>query len=221
MADEDLRILVSRAAIDRRGFLGVGAVGLAGLALAACGGGGEGNGRTQVTAPTVAKAPTDLHGTLNIYTWADYQNPANVKNFQKANNNIGVKIDIYDSNEAAIAKLSAAGANAGYDIVVPTGVFIPQMVAKGLLAPLDKSKLPNFANLEPTYLNQPWDPGNKYSVVKDWGSTGYVYDSSVYSGSPTDWAGFFEAAKAKGVSGKVTVLDAPGDVTGIVFWREG
>jgi spermidine/putrescine transport system substrate-binding protein len=222
MADEDLRILVSRAAIDRRGFLGVAGVGLAGLALAACGGGeGGGNGRTQVTAPVVAKAPTDLHGTLHIYTWADYQNPDNVKAFQKANNNIGVKIDIYDSNEAAIAKLGAAGANAGYDIVVPTGVFIPQMVTKGLLAQLDRSKLPNFANLDPTYLNQPWDPGNKYSVVKDWGSTGYCYDSSIFKGTPTGWAGFFEAAKAKGVSGKVSLLDAPGDVTGLVFWREG
>jgi spermidine/putrescine transport system substrate-binding protein len=221
MADDDLRILVSRAALNRRGFLGIGAAGLAGLVLAACGDDEGGGGRTQVTAPEVAKAPTNLTGTLHIYTWAEYQNPDNVKNFQKANNNIGVKIDIYDSNEAAIAKLEAAGANAGYDIVVPTGVYIPQMVSKGLLQELDRSKLPNFANLETQFLNQPWDQGNKYSVVKDWGSTGFIYDNSTVTSKPTDWAGFIQAAKADGVSGKVTVLDAPGDVTGIAFWSQG
>jgi spermidine/putrescine transport system substrate-binding protein len=196
MADDKLRILVPRAALDRRG--------------------------TRVTAPTVAKAPTQLEGSLNIYTWADYQNPDNVKAFQKANDNIKVKIDSYDSNEAAIAKLELAGAKAGYDIVVPTGAFIPQMVSKGLLAEIDKSKLPNFAKLDPAFLNQPWDPGNKYSVVKDWGSTGYLFDKTVVTDPATpDWAGFFKIAAQKGVSGKVSALDVPGDVAGMAFWREG
>ncbi|HKE97585.1 MAG TPA: spermidine/putrescine ABC transporter substrate-binding protein [Actinomycetes bacterium] len=215
MADE-LRILV-----DRRRFLGLGGAGVAALVLAGCGGDGGGDGRTQVTAPPVAKAPTNLEGALNIYTWADYQNPDNVKNFSKANKNLKVKIDVYDSNEAAIAKLELSGAKAGYDIVVPTGVYIPQMVAKGLLQPLDKSKLPNFAKLDPKLLNQPWDPGNRYSAVKDWGSTGYVYDKTLVTEPLSDWAGFFRAAAAKGVSGKVAVLDAPADVTGLAFWREG
>jgi spermidine/putrescine transport system substrate-binding protein len=222
MADE-VRILVPRASIARRGFLGLGAAGLASWLLAACGGdGGGGGSRTQVTAPPVAKAPTDLEDALNIYSWADYSNPDNIKAFQTANDNIKVKVDTYDSNEAAIAKLELAGAKAGYDVIVPTGVFIPQMVQKGLLAELDKTKLPNLKNLDPAYLDQPWDPGNKYSVVKDWGSTGFIYDKEALETAPTpDWAGFFAAAKAEGVSGKVSVLDVPGDVAGIAFWREG
>ncbi len=28
------------------------------------------------------------------------------------------------------------------------------------------------------YTHQPWDPGNKYSVCKDWGSTGWIYDTT-------------------------------------------
>ena len=130
MADE-VRILVPRASIARRGFLGLGAAGLASWLLAACGGdGGGGGSRTQVTAPPVAKAPTDLEDALNIYSWADYSNPDNIKAFQTANDNIKVKVDTYDSNEAAIAKLELAGAKAGYDVIVPTGVFIPQMVQR-------------------------------------------------------------------------------------------
>src|SRR3954464_14677132 len=221
MADEG-RILVPRASIARRGFLGLGAAGLISWILAACGSDGGGGSRTQVTAPPVAKAPTDLEGALNIYSWADYSNPDNIDQFSKANDNIKVKIDSYDSNEAAIAKLELAGAKAGYDIIVPTGVFIPQMVQKGLLAELDKSKLPNLRNLDPAYLDQPWDPGNKHSVVKDWGSTGFIYDKAALDPAPSaDWAGFFAAARAEGVSGKVSVLDVPSDVAGMAFWREG
>jgi spermidine/putrescine transport system substrate-binding protein len=57
--------------------------------------------------------------------------------------------------------------------------------------------------------------------VKDWGSTGYVYDASVIEDELTDWADFFEASARDGVSGNMSVLEAPGDVTGLVFWRDG
>ena len=41
------------------------------------------------------------------------------------------------------------------------------------------ASIPNFENLDPLYTNQPWDPDNKYSVCKDWGSTGWIYDNTV------------------------------------------
>jgi spermidine/putrescine-binding protein len=131
--------------------------------------------------------PAKLEKNLNIYTWAEYQDEDNIKNFTKE---LGpkVKIDEYDSNEAMIAKLELAKGSAGYDIVVPTGVFVTQMVQKGLLRKLDKSKIPNFANLEEAFLDQPWDPGNEYSVVKDWGSTGYLWDSKGLKDDIKTWA---------------------------------
>jgi spermidine/putrescine transport system substrate-binding protein len=224
MADDTIRILMQRATarrISRRGLLGAGAGGLAALALAACGGdGGGASGGPQVTAPEVTKAPAKLESELSIYSWADYQNPENTKAFESANN-LKVKIDQYDSNEAAIAKLELAGASSGYDIVVPTGAFIPQMAAKGIIAELDKSKIPNFANLDPKLLNQPWDQGNKYSIVKDWGTTGVVYDKQAVTTPISTWNDFLTAAKQDGVSGKVSVLATPGDVTGIWFWANG
>jgi len=223
MADDTIRILMHRAAaqrISRRGLLGAGAGGLAALALAGCGGDGGGGSGPQVTAPQVTKAPVKLESELSIYTWADYQNPDNVKAFETANS-VKVKVDEYDSNEAAIAKLELAGASSGYDIVVPTGVFVPQMAAKGIIRELDKSKIPNFANLDPKLLNQPWDPGNKYSVVKDWGTTGIIYEKSAVKTPIATWGDFLAAAKERGVSGKVSVLAAPGDVTGIWFWANG
>jgi spermidine/putrescine transport system substrate-binding protein len=122
-----------------------------------------------------------------------------------------------------IAKLDLAGASAGYDIVVPTSGFIPLMVAKDLLLELDLSRIPNVANVDPAIaaLHNAEGIEAKYSVVKDWGSTGWVYDTSVITTPIETWGDFMTAAAQDGVSGLVSILGAPGDVTGIVFWRDG
>lgn len=222
----DLRVLAPRAVaarLNRRQFLGAAG---ATVGLVACGTSDESPvakspapAASGSAAPTSA-APVELEKDLNIYTWAEYHDPEHEKAFTK---DLGpkVKVDVYDSNEAMIAKLELAKGSAGYDVVVPTGTFIPQMVSKGLLMEIDKSKIPNFANLESKFLDQPWDPGNKHSIVKDWGSTGYIYDRKAIKGTLTTWADFFTTAAQSGVSGKVSVLTAPGDLAGLYFWREG
>jgi spermidine/putrescine transport system substrate-binding protein len=60
--------------------------------------------------------------------------------------------------EEAIQKLVTAGGNGGYDMMCPTGVYIPQLVGEDLLEPLDLSRVTNFKNLDPAYTNQAWDP---------------------------------------------------------------
>jgi spermidine/putrescine-binding protein len=37
----------------------------------------------------------------------------------------------------------------GYDIVVPTGTFLANQIKAGVFQKLDKSKLPNLANMDP------------------------------------------------------------------------
>lgn len=208
----DLKILVPRAALTRRRFLGVSAGALAGFTLlGACGTDDDTEGSASGSGGGGGGGSRKLH----LYTWAEYSDPANLEAFGD------VTVDAFDSNEQAIAKLELAKGSSGYDIVVPTGSFVPQMVSKGLLQELDRSKIPNFENLEDAYLDQSWDPGNRYTVLKNIGTTGYVYDTSVITDELEGWAGFFEAAARPEVSGKVSALGAPGDVTGMWFWREG
>jgi len=234
--DERMRLLVPRATAERirremsrRQFLALGGAGAAaaGLALAGCGGDDDGGDTTAAGAATTAaasegSAAAGVGGDLSIYTWAEYQNPENTDAFAAAND-VNVVLDIYDSNEAMLAKLELAAGSSGYDVVVPTSGFIPLMVSKDLLLELDYSRLPNAGNIDPAIaeLAAAHDPGNVYAIVKDWGSTGWVYDASVITEPITDWAGFVTAAAQDGVSGFVTLLGAPGDVTGIVFWRDG
>ena len=68
----------------------------------------------------------------------------------------------YSDNEELLAKL-AAGAK-GYDMLVPTSNAVQALIKGGQLKPIDKSQLPNLKNIDPAYLNTPFDPGNKYSV---------------------------------------------------------
>lgn len=192
--------------VSRRGFLTAGA---AAAFLAAC-------GKTEV-GPTTARPsggatggiPEELESELSIYNWADYVHPKTYPAFEKE---FGVKIteDNYPSNEDALAKLKAGAS--GYDIVAPTGYMVEIMIAEGILMELDHSKIPNMANIDPQFAGLPFDPENRYSVPKDYGTTGYGYRSDLVSEEMTSWEDFFSLAPK--YSGRYTVLDSPPECVG-------
>jgi spermidine/putrescine transport system substrate-binding protein len=107
---------------------------------------------------------------LIVYNWADYLPKEVLTRFTKETG-IKVKYSTYDTYEVMYAKVKTLGGG-GYDIVVPSTYYVDRMRKEGLLAELDKSKLPNLKNLDPKVMNQPYDPGNAYSVPYLWGSTG-------------------------------------------------
>ena len=101
----------------------------------------------------------DEEKVLNIYNWSDYLAEDTISNFEKETG-IKVRYDIFDSNEILHAKLMAK--NTGYDIVVPSSNWAKMQIDGGLHQKLDKSKIPNLANLDPDILAQmaTLDPGN-------------------------------------------------------------
>jgi spermidine/putrescine transport system substrate-binding protein len=107
---------------------------------------------------------------LIVYNWADYLPKEVITRFTKETG-IKVKYSTYDTNEVMYAKLKTLGGG-GYDIVVPSTYYVDRMRQEGLLAELDKSKLPNLKNIDPKLLDQAYDPGNRHSVPYLWGSTG-------------------------------------------------
>ena len=119
----------------------------------------------------------------------------------------------YSDNEELLAKL-AAGAK-GYDMLVPTSNAVQALIKGGQLKPIDKAQLPNLKNIDPVYLNTPFDPGNKYSVPYAMSTTiiGYNDEKMKELGLPTDtWAVIFDPKYLEKVKGRVTVLDSANEL---------
>ena len=119
-------------------------------------------------ASTAAFAQAAEPKVLNIYNWSDYIAEDTIKNFEKETG-IKVRYDNYDNNEILQAKLVAG--KTGYDIVVPSAHFAKTQIQGKLYQKLDRSLLPNLANLDPALLEKllPIDPGNQHLVTWLWG----------------------------------------------------
>jgi spermidine/putrescine transport system substrate-binding protein len=211
--NEPIKILAPPEAaqrISRRLFMG-GAAGAAvggSALLAACG--------EDSTTDTNAAPAGEIESELNMFTWGEYNAPKVIKAFEN-DNDLKFTLDSYNSNEQLIAKLSAAQGTSGYDLIVPTGPFIPALVENELVQELDLTRLTNFDNLEEQYKDQPWDPGNKYSICKDWGTTGYAYDTTKIDREMATWQDFIDVAMSD-ASGNFSILDSPDNVVGLWLW---
>ena len=122
-----------------------------------------------VSAPVVVAANVE-EKVLNIYNWADYIPEGMIAAFEKESG-IKVNYDTFETNEALHAKLVAG--NSGYDIVVPGVVFAKPQIEGGLLQSLNKTKIPNLANLDPAIMAKlvKADPDNKHLVPWAWSFT--------------------------------------------------
>jgi len=100
---------------------------------------------------------------LHFYNWSDYIGETTLSDFQQAT---GIKTvyDVFDSNETLEGKLLTG--RTGYDLVVPSNNFLSKQIKAGAFQKLDKSLLPNLANLDPVLLKQldKVDPGHQYAV---------------------------------------------------------
>jgi putrescine transport system substrate-binding protein len=114
-------------------------------------------------------------GTLRIYNWSDYIDPALLDEFTRQT---GVKVvyDTFDSNEVLETKVLQG--DIGYDLVVPSNSNLPRYITAQAIEPLDKARLQGLQNLWPDVMRhlEPFDPGARYAVPYMWGSIGIGYN---------------------------------------------
>ena len=126
------------------------------------------------TTPLAAAAEEKV---VNVYNWYDYIKPEALHEFE-AKYGIIVRYDVFDSNNTLETKLLAG--HSGYDVVFPSGAYLERLIPAGVFRPLDKSQLPNLANLDPAIMRRlaAVDPDNAHAVVYTWGITGFAYDAA-------------------------------------------
>jgi spermidine/putrescine transport system substrate-binding protein len=161
--------------------------------------------------------PAAAADQFHLYNWNNYIAPETIKRFEDS-----CKCEVvqtyYSDNEELLAKL-AAGAK-GYDMLVPTSNAVQALIKGGQLKPIDKSQLPNLKNINPIYMNTPFDPGNQYSVPYAMSTTiiGYNDVKMKELGLPTDtWAVIFDPKLLQKVKGRVTVLDSSSELFAAAF----
>lgn len=184
--------------LSRRGFFA--ASGVSALALlAAC-------------AP---QGSSTVGGSLRMFSWKDYNNPDNLQLFTNERG-VSVSVASFGSNEDMLAGLESSAC----DLIVPTGPYVPGLIEAGLLQKLDMSLIPNFANVQRDFRGLPWDLDDEWTVIKNWGTTGFVYDNREITRPLTSWADFIDAAQNE-ASGRTSLLDDPRDLLGLYFWSRG
>jgi len=147
---------------------------------------------------------------LYIYTWAGYTDQDLLDRFTKETD-IKVVADVYDSNEAMLARLQAGGGGA-YSIIYPSDYMVAKMVELGLLRELDRSRLVGMNQLVPRFQNPVYDPANLHSVPLSWGTTGLIYNIQKVKSAPQDWSYLWENQQQ--LSKRMTLLNDVREVMG-------
>lgn len=149
---------------------------------------------------------------LNLYIWSNYIAPETLRRFE-TRTGIKVNLDVYDTNEALLAKLQAG--NSAYDVICPSNYVVQILLAQGRLRALEPRALPHLANIEARFLDRPFDRGNIYSVPYVWGTCGIGYLKSRV-GVVDSWAALWEPR----YRGRILMLDDPRETLGAALkWR--
>ncbi|CAN5875812.1 spermidine/putrescine ABC transporter substrate-binding protein [soil metagenome] len=163
----------------------------------------EDTGSTETTAADPGNGG-DLGDTLNIATWPNYHDEATIAAFT-AETGVNVNINVFGSTEEMEALLRAG--NSGLDIVVPTHYAVPGWIEDGLIEELDYAKMgnPDLSNWNEAFVDADFDPGNVYSIPKNWGTIGIIYAPD--AGDPvTSWTDFFDRASGE-LSNRTLIVD--------------
>jgi spermidine/putrescine transport system substrate-binding protein len=189
---------LTQSRFGRRDLLRAGGLGALGMTLAACGVKGKGVKASASVAPdAVAKYWGDKtkNGHVNFANWPLYMDPKHPE-LAKFTKETGITVKYQEVIQemgpwfAKVQPQLSAGQSIGYDLMVITNsVQFGQFVDSGFLAPLDHSKMPNYAKYAGAkYKDETYDKGNVYSVPWASGITGIAYDPAKIKTPPTKLA---------------------------------
>ncbi|GAA1522542.1 spermidine/putrescine ABC transporter substrate-binding protein [Sphaerisporangium rubeum] len=185
------------AGVTRRDALRMAGLSAAALGLAACGVQGKKAAAPQATQDAIAAywAGKKQNNTLRFANWPLYidKDGKNYPSLDAFTKETGIKVTYQEAiqdNSTWFGKIQpqlAAGQDIGFDLMVITnGIQLGRAIALGYLAPLDHTKLPNFAaNAGAKYKNPSYDPGNAYTVPWQSGITGIAYNPKYVEGEVT------------------------------------
>ena len=149
---------------------------------------------------------------LNLYIGSNYIADATISRVESACN-CRLAQSYFNDNGEMLAKM-VAGAT-GYDVIVATSYAVSELVQMGKIQPLDLARLPNVKYVDPAFMNQPYDPGNKYSVPYAYTPVFLAYNADKMKELgivPNSWAVVFDPKYLVKLQGKVTMFSSAKNV---------
>jgi spermidine/putrescine-binding protein len=138
--------------------------------------------------------------TLSLLVWEGYADPSFIQGFEEKCQ-CKVSAAYMGSSDELVAKLRG-GAASNYDVISPSSDVATSLTHSGLVAPLDLSKIPNYAQLSPNLTSRPLvrQDGKVYGVPLTWGANPLLYDTTAFPRAPTTWAELWDSKFANKLS---------------------
>jgi len=196
---------------SRRDFLRVAVAGVAGLALGGVAGyyarQDEVDRLKGKVEELLGRVGIELEEDFNLFNWTWYANLELIEEWA-SENNINLQIDHYESNDELVSELELGARQ--YDVVVPSASYIPTLIERGILQPIDLDKIPNADNIPESFMGREWDPDNEYTLIYSYGTTAIAYNEEKLDEEITSWGDIFDVENPDSIirrhSGRVTML---------------
>jgi spermidine/putrescine-binding protein len=145
--------------------------------------------------------------TLTLYTWAEMFPQEILDGFEQAS---GYRINYvnFDYGETMLSRLESSRGS-GYDLIIVDDYILETVIEKGLAQKLDKSKLPNYRNVNTIYQRQFYDPRDEYTVPYGAGVQTIVYDPARVRLNITGYADLWDSSlrNSLGIIGNFRVIN--------------
>jgi spermidine/putrescine transport system substrate-binding protein len=152
---------------------------------------------------------------INLYTWEGYV-PIDVIDAFTEETGIKVNYSYFNDNDEMYAKLKQQKNT--YDVIICSDYIIDTMRKEGaLIQKLDKSKLPNYKNIDPAFRHPFYDPEDEYAVPYAGAAALLVYDSRRVSVPIKSYADLWKPE----LKGQIWGLNSIRDMLGITLMTMG
>src|SRR3954447_25119206 len=169
--------------------------------------------------PVKAAAKPERGGELQIYNYADYLNPAVLKEFGKREG-VSVRVTTFETLEEAFSKLSTGKLQ--FDVIFTTPDWLSRLVGRRLLQPLNYELIPNLGKtVWPEAANPFYDVGPRYTIPYVVYTTGIGWRNDIVELDPQELPTIWDALwDAKDHRGKVQLLNDPREGIGAALMRQ-
>jgi spermidine/putrescine transport system substrate-binding protein len=221
--------LMSRSTSRRAVLGGAGAAGVA-AALAACGTGGTSGSTSEKPKAVVDRSDTDK--VVNWANWAlylDYNEKTKtyptLEEFTKRTDIKATYAEDIEDNDSYYGKIQGQlknGQDIGKDVIVLTDWMAARIIRQGYAQKLDKSVIPQAANILDDLRDVDFDPGRNYSLTWQSGYAGLAWNQKELErlGVPTPLRTVNDLWRPE-LKGRVEVLSEFRDTLGIIMLDQG